>query len=108
MNHANILTGLALTGILLSGCASSGSSSAKAPATMETYQVVLSEAKSSLKKARAARFEWRDSVKILKKSAKAAEKGDFETAIKLANKAKRQGELAVAQSKAQANAGPRL
>ena len=107
MNHAKVLTGLALASIILSGCASSGSAAANAPASLETYQAALAEAKTSLQNAKKANFLWRDSEKILKKAAKAAKAGDFETAIKLTNKAKRQGELALAQSKAQANAGPR-
>ncbi len=48
--------------------------------------------------------EWRDTGKLLKKARKAKGKGDFDKAVKLANKARRQAENAVAQAKAQRNA----
>ncbi len=86
----------------LAGCASYGSgSSADAD-----YQQAMAEAKVSLKHAARTNFEWRDSGKLLKQAEKAAKDGDYETAIKLANNAKMQGEMAVAQSQDQANAGP--
>ncbi len=106
MNHSKILTGLALAGLLVSGCANSDATMKSAPASLETYQAALSSAKASIKSAKNANYEWRDSGKLLKKAAKAAKAGDFDTAIKLTNKAGRQGKLALAQSKAQANAGP--
>lgn len=107
MNHAKLFAGLALAIALLSGCASSGTSDNAAPATMDSYNSALAEANKSIKAATQANYVWRDSIKILKKADKAAKKGDFETAIKLANKAKRQGDMALAQSKEEANAGPR-
>lgn len=103
MNHAKISTGLILASILLSGCAGYG----KPAATEEGYAAALANAKKSLKIAKSANFEWRDSGKLLKKAAKAAKKGDFEAATKKAKKADRQGQLALAQSRDQANAGPR-
>jgi len=106
MNHAKKLVSLALASLIVTGCAGYGSSSAKAPATQETYTAALADAKMSLKKATKANYVWRDSSKILKKAAAAAKSGDFETATKLAMKAKRQGELAVAQAESQKNAGP--
>jgi len=105
MNHAKIYAGIALATLLLSGCASTGSSGSSA-ASQESYNAAVAAAKSSIKTAKKAHYEWRDSGKILKKADKAAKSGDFEKATKLANKAKRQGELALVQSKAQANAGP--
>jgi len=106
MNHAKILTGLALAGMLISGCANSGATVEKSSASLETYQSALSAAKAAIKSAKNADYEWRDSGKLLKKAAKAAKAGDFETAIKLTQKAERQGKLALIQSKDQANAGP--
>jgi len=106
MNHAKIFAGIALATLLLSGCATTGSSDSSA-ATQESYNAAVAAAKSSIKIAKKANYEWRDSGKILKKADKVAKSGDFEKAIKMANKAKRQGELALAQSKDQANAGPR-
>ncbi|RDH85037.1 MAG: SoxXA-binding protein [endosymbiont of Galathealinum brachiosum] len=107
MNHAKIFAGIALATVLLSGCATSGSSGNSAAATKEGYNAALVNANKSLKAAAQANYVWRDSGKMLKKADKAAKKGDFETATKLANQAKRQGDMALAQSKEQAGAGPR-
>jgi outer membrane lipoprotein-sorting protein len=107
MNHAKIYAGIALATLLLSGCASTGGSSDSANAAQESYNAAVVAAKSSIKTAKKANYEWRDSSKLLKKADKAAKSGDFAKATKLANKAKRQGALALAQSKDQANAGPR-
>ncbi len=52
--------------------------------------------------------EWRDTGKLIKKARKAKAKGDFDKAVKLANKAKRQAQNAMAQYKEQKNAKPRL
>ena len=52
--------------------------------------------------------EWRDTGKILKKASKANGKGDFDAAVKLANKAENQAKNALAQHKAQKNVKPRL
>jgi len=107
MNHAKLYAGLALAFVLLSGCASYGTSDNAVAATKAGYNTALINANKSLKAAAQANYIWRDSGKILKKADKAAKKGDFETAIKLANKAKRQGDMALAQSIEEANAGPR-
>jgi len=108
MNHAKIFAGIALAAVILTGCASTGSNSASTPATEATYKAALAEAKASINIAKKAHYEWRDSGKILKKADEAAKAGDFKKATKLANKAKRQGIMALTQSKDQANAGPRL
>jgi len=105
MNHAKIFAGIALATLLLSGCTTTGYSGS-ASATQESYDAAVVAAKSSIKTAKSANYEWRDSGKMLKKADKAAKAGDFEKATKIANKAKRQGELALIQSKDQANAGP--
>ena len=107
MNHAKIFSCIALTTTLLSGCATSGSSDNFAAATKQSYHTALIAANKSLKAAAHTKFVWRDSVKILKKADESAKKGDFETAINLANRAKRQGDMALTQSKDQADAGPR-
>lgn len=51
------------------------------------------------KKAKKMFFEWRDTGKLIKKAKKASKKGDYDKAVKLANKAKRQAKLAVIQGK---------
>ena len=103
MNNTKNLVIIALTSVLVSGCASYGT----ANATQEDYNAAVADAKKSLKTANEAKYEWRDSGKILDKADKAAKAGDFPTATKLANQAKHQGDLALAQSKIQENAGPR-
>jgi len=102
MNHAKNHTSIALASVLLFGCASYGT----ANASQEDYNAAVADAKKSLKTANKANHEWRDSGKILKKADKAAKAGNFPAATRLANQAKQQGDLAVAQSKQQAHAGP--
>lgn len=72
------------------------------------FEALHAAAKQTLKAANAVGYQWRDSGKILKKAEKAAASGDFKKAAKLANQAREQGELALAQAKEQANAGPRF
>lgn len=50
-------------------------------------------------KAKKAFYEWRDTGKLIKKAKKAKNKGDFDKAVKLANRAERHANHAVAQSK---------
>ncbi len=66
----------------------------------------IAEAKAEMKKAKAAGFLWRDTEKYIKKAEEALTKGDEEKAQKIASHAKLEGEMAQAQAKAQANAGP--
>ncbi len=72
------------------------------------YEALHAAAKASLKAANAVGFEWRDSGKILKQAEKAAAAGDYEKAMKLANRAREQGEFAQHQAQLQADAGPRF
>ena len=44
-------------------------------------------------------YEWRDTGKLIKKAKKASKKGDFDKAVKLANKAERQANYALEQSR---------
>jgi len=61
----------------------------------------IQAAVNSVEAAKAVRGEWRDSYKILGKAKKAYHKGDMATAMTLANKVKRQGELGKAQALAE-------
>ena len=99
MNHAKTLSAITLAGLL------SFSLSATA-ASKSDYDKAAADAKAAIAAAAAADYEWRDSGKMLKEADKIASGGDYAKAIILAKKAKRQGDLAVAQSKAQAGAGP--
>lgn len=69
------------------------------------FEQTVKEASAEIDNAKAAGYEWRDSRKILKQAEEAEKAGDHEKALKLANKAKQQGIIAVAQAKQQANAG---
>ena len=104
MNHAKTLAGLILTGLLTVGCSGAGTNTA----TLEDYNNALADAKSSISKAKKVNYEWRDTGKILKKAAEAAKSGNYTKATQLANKAKRQGDMAYAQYLDQRNAGPRM
>ncbi|WP_455218308.1 hypothetical protein [Kaarinaea lacus] len=91
--------------LALGGCASTGGE-AKAPATAESAKEAIAAAEAAVKQAKGN--EWRDTGKFIKQAKEALEKKDFEKAVKLAKKAKSQGEMAAAQGKAEANAGPWL
>ena len=64
-------------------------------------------AKHETKRAKAKNYEWRDTGKLIKKAEAAAKAGDYAKAVKLANKAKTQSTMALAQYEEQKNAGPR-
>jgi hypothetical protein len=51
------------------------------------------------------RGEWRDTYKTIGKAKKAYKAGKYDEAAKLANKAKKQGEMGQTQAKAEAGAG---
>ncbi len=65
------------------------------------YESAVKDANASISKAKAVNHEWRDSQKLLKKADKLNKAGKTDAAIKLAVKAKKQGEMAVVQAKLQ-------
>ena len=67
----------------------------------KSFNAAYEAADSARKKAASMNYEWRDTGKMLKKAKEAADKGDYETAEKLAKKAEMQGEMAVAQANEQ-------
>ncbi len=69
------------------------------------FEQALAAAKAANKAAAELHNEWRDTAKIISAAEQAAAKGDYATAIKLANKAEEQGKLAVQQARDNANAG---
>lgn len=105
MKNAKNFVIIALSSILFSGYVNANNGTANA--TKEGYTAAVADAKKSLKLANKANYEWRDSEKILKKADKAAKADDFSNAIKLVKQARHQGDVALAQSKLYANAGPR-
>jgi len=86
-----------LTAMLIAGC-STADKKAEPSAEQTAAQEAIAAAKASLKKAASVGGEWRDSKKVLKKAQAAYDKGDYAKAIKLANQAKRQGELGYKQA----------
>jgi hypothetical protein len=94
----------------LSGCsAMSGGGDSAAGNDAAAAKAAIAAAEAALDKARSVEGEWRDAKKKMVKGAKAAaSKGDFEKAIKLANKAKFEGEMGYKQAMDEKNAGPWL
>ena len=70
----------------------------------ETFKAAYEAGKAARKAAAAVGFEWRDTKKMLRRAKKLAEKGEYEKAIELANKAKHQGEQGVSQAREQETA----
>ncbi len=85
--------------LMLVGCATT------ALAGQPEYQKALADAKAAQKKAASVDGEWRDVGKLIKQAEAAAAKKEYDTALKLADEAKAQGELGYAQAMSQKNAG---
>jgi len=105
MNISKLIGIAVLTSTVAVGCAATGDKKADSAQVAE-YKAIVKAAKTERKKAKKVGFEWRDIGKFLKKADKAAKKGDYKTAIKLAKKAKFQAKQGQQQAKEQANAGP--
>ncbi|PLY13949.1 MAG: SoxXA-binding protein [Sedimenticola sp.] len=77
------------------GCATASSdkmSSMKTEMTADDATAAIAAADAARKKAGSVSGEWRDTGKIIGEAEEAAKAGDFAKAVKLANKAKVQGE----------------
>lgn len=103
-----LIAGVVGACVALIGCSSTSGAkqaqAASAPAEKmdeARFDAVYVEAVAARKKAASVGMEWRDIGKFLKTAKKAAGDGDYETAIKLAEKAKKQGELGYQQAMAQ-------
>lgn len=77
------------------------SSMVMAGADKASAAAAISAADDARKKAASVDGEWRDTGKLIKKAKQAASKGDFNKAVKLANKAQRQGKHGYEQAVAQ-------
>ncbi len=95
MRYISLIAALALALTAATAHAASKSQAEKA----------IAAASAAVKKAGQTGHEWRFSQKFIKKAKAAAEKGDYDKALMLANKAKSEGELAAAQAKAEKDAG---
>ena len=100
---------------ILSGCSlfgggeSGGGDEGASGGGSAEVQAAIKEAEEAIKKSGSVGGEWRDaSSKLLKKAKAAAAKGDDKAALKMAKKAKFQGEMGFQQAKEQENAGPWL
>jgi hypothetical protein len=89
--------------LAVAGCASTNE---PADPRQAEYEALVGQAVAELDKANATGFEWRDSRKFLKQADEAAKAGDYDKAMKLADKARAQGIAAQQQAQSQANAGP--
>ena len=87
--------------------AAAPAAAAPAPAGsgQEAYEAALAAAKAEIKKAAAVGGEWRDTGKILKEAEKAAAEGNYDTATKMAEKAKFQAIKGQEQAASQVNVG---
>lgn len=106
-----MIFGALIFALTLSGCSyfGGGSSDSAAGNDAAAANSAIAAAEASLEKARGVEGEWRDAnSKMVKKAKEAAGKGEFEKAIKLANKAKFEGDMGYAQAMEQKNAGPWL
>jgi hypothetical protein len=92
MKLRNITTALAFSAILIAPAIATAGNAGE-------FDQAVKDATAAINKAKAAHYEWRDSRKILKQAEKAEKAGDHKKAMALANKAKEQGIIAVAQSK---------
>ena len=92
---------LAAAAVLTISACASGPSHTKNDATG-----AISAAEHETARAKKKDYEWRDTGKIIKKAKEALKKGDFDTAVKLANNAKKQSTMALAQYEEQKNAKP--
>lgn len=70
----------------------------------KSYSAAYEAAEAARKEAAKVGHEWRDTADMLKKAEETAAKGDYAAAQKLADKARRQSENAIAQAKEQEQA----
>ncbi len=103
MNKRLLMTTVALLFGLLTLSVNLTAGEMKADAAMASD--AITKAKAAQKKAASVNGEWRDTGKFIKNAEKAAKAGDFDKAVRLANKAANEGRLgyeqAVSQSKLQ-------
>ena len=99
---ALLVAAIALT---LTACSSSPNAASN---NAEQATAAITAAKTANSQAKKVNYEWRDTGKIIKKAQKAQKEGNYEMAVKLANKAKRQAENAYKQYLENRNAKPHL
>ncbi len=85
--------------------ASTAAPASKATGNKAEYEAALAAAKTAQKQASTAGGEWRDIDKQLKEADTAAKAEDYAKATKIAQKAKDQAEMGIAQATAEKSAG---
>jgi len=94
-----IISGLALALLLGMGVGSAIATEAKATDSKAAEAAkVIDNAEKARQRAASVDGEWRDTGKFIKKAKALAKQGKYDAAIKLASKAKREGELGYEQA----------
>jgi len=90
-----------ITGIIFFGLVFGMASGIVSAADDTQARSAIAAAENAQKKAASVDGEWRDTGKIIEKAKAAHEEGNYDQAVKLANKAERQGELGYEQAHSQ-------
>ena len=90
-----------MTGIVFSGLVFGMMSGIVSAADTAQSQNDIAAAEHAQKKAASVDGEWRDTGKLIKQAKAAQAEGNYAQAVKLANKAERQGELGYEQAHSQ-------
>jgi len=93
---------LIATALVLSACG------AQQTQTDKDAAAAITAAEAANNKAKKAEFEWRDTGDIIKKAKELAKEGEFDAAVKQANKAKKQAEMALLQAQEAKKVKPRI
>jgi len=93
---------LIATALVLSACG------APQKHTDKDAAAAIAAAKEAQTKAKKAEFEWTTTGKLIEKAEDAAKNGEFDDAVKKANKAKKEADLALDQADAAKKAKPRI
>ena len=91
---------MAATALTISACATGPKH------TANDAKGAIAAAEHETKRANKKFYAWRDTGKLIKKAKAALKKKDYDGAVKLANKAKKQSTMALQQYAEQKNAGP--
>lgn len=100
MRKFSFIAAIVGAGLLLTACAGN----TMAEPDEKSYKAAYEAAEAARKEAANVQHEWRDTAKMLEQAEEMAAKGDYAGAQKLADKARRQSENAVAQAKEQEQA----
>ena len=98
--HMKTLNSLVLAALIAAAPLASQAATDAAAST-----AAIAAAEQARKAAAKVEGEWRDVGKILKKAKQAADKGDYATAVKLADKARDQAEMGYQQATEQKDVG---